>query len=345
MTANFAAIRANDFGNLAERREWLASLPIPKNDSDIDPVLGCPTLARLTNAGDTARAAALATWVARMRPQPMPMSLSAANDNQPTYDGWERAVWAEPGERKEEFSQEREFDIRPTVNELVAATGRVSVVKTRRANGTWSEPERRETQLVVGKHRGRSRRAVMPSEIVGWHDRNGVERRARVALGLPKGGGKKRRATQDVSRYLNRPGTPFPPQWLARGGGRYWEKTAQSKLAQIALNEAIANTETLPPITRCPTVIAKGAHWLGGVVGRSGKAGGRDASSAEALMARAHDAVRLRRDLGAQRAKILDLATTRMSARQIGVEFGYSDKYAERWAVAAINEALDRVAA
>jgi hypothetical protein len=316
--------RADSFASNAHRRAWLASLPMPKNDSDIAPVLGCPTLARLSKAGDS-KAAVLVHWSVLMRPLHEEMALCAANDNSA-------------------LSPESLLDIRPTVNELMAAAGRVCVRSTRSASRKWSQPTRHRHQLVVGKHKG-GRGAVGQNEIVGWFDHKGIERRASVKLAAPKGSAGKSRSAADIARYLDRPGSPFPPQVLAFDGGREIERTYNAIASQAVLEQAIANTSVLPQVTKYPTVIAKGAHWVGGVVGSTRRGGRLDAAAVEAELARGASARRLRSKMGDGTASILDMASTRMTASEIGREFGYTGKYAERWAVRAIDAALAKIAA
>lgn len=336
---------ADAFNTLAERRSWIAGLKMQKNDSDIEPVLACPTLARLKKSGDK-RAGTLLQWVDMMAPLHMSGQLSAANDNAPTEDGWERSLWAEPQDKGDKLDADMLLEIRPTINELMSASGRVSVRSKRSFSGKWNALTRHTHQLVVGKHKGRSRTAVGLDEIVGWFDRNGIERRAGVSLAGPKGGSKQSRSAADIARYLDRPGSPFPRPWLAFDGGRQSERTETAIAAQAVLDDAVANTLTMPNPTRCPTAIAEGAHWIGGMVSSSGGAGGSlDASAIESEIARTATARSVRAKLGAGTVAILDMAATRMTAIEIGREFGFDGKYAERWAIAAINMAIDKIAA
>ena len=90
------------------------------------------------------------------------------------------------------------------------------------------------------------------------------------------------------------------------------------------------------------TPIANGAGWLGGITRPRGNGSRPDIGEAEAEMemhrnAR-RDAVRL--VLGPRHARVLDLAISDASAREIGEEFGHVGKTAERRAVSAINDAL-----
>ncbi|SEQ37960.1 hypothetical protein SAMN05428969_2833 [Devosia sp. YR412] len=352
LTAPDGFVPANDnqprpaasFADLSERRAWLASLPMPENDSDIPQVLGCPTLARLSKAGDQRRLVAMAWWINSTRALQIPNSIQAANDNQAKED---EANAAQPPDAAEKLAVDLLLDIRPTVNELMSASGRVSVRCKRSSYGAWSKLERHQNQLVVGKHRSKSKLPVGKDEIVGWFDRNGIERRAEMKLAGPKGGAKKVRSAADITRYLDRPGSPFPSQWLAFDGGRRWDRTDQALAAERVLNEAIANTRVMPSVKRdAKAVVAHGAYFIGGTVASTGGSGGMlDAAAIEAELARTGTARRVRAKLGEDTAVVLDLATTRMTAEQIGTEFGYTGQYARRWAVKAIDAALDQIAA
>lgn len=337
---------AESFLSLADRRAWIAKIQMPKNDSDIRLVLGCPTLARLCKAGDVSRAKALNWWANAMTPLRMPTAMDAANDNIPTEDGWEKASWVATDDQGEKLDMDNLIEIRPTVFEMMAAVGRVSVSTKRGADGQWGKTEKRPHQLVVGKHKGKSRLAVGEDEIVGWYDRNGIERRAGVTLAGPKGGARKSRSTADIARYLDRPGSPFPPQWLAFDGGRRSERSLQAVEAQAVLDGAVANTPEMPAVAKLPTVVAAGANWLGGAVAKTGGSGGSlDAAALELELARTGVARRIRSRLGDQDASVLDMATTRMTAAEIGAAFGRSGSYARRWAVKAIDDALDKLSA
>ena len=371
-----APTRADDFPDLAARRAWLASLKMPDNDSDIDTVLAWPTLARLHKAGDTAGAIALATWTDAMRPVAMPSSFSAANDNRPTEDGWERAVWAESNSRdKLRVGDDRILDIEPSANVMFRSAGDdlpgLAATALRNARipkkglryaAVWSRllrlrgvgPAFDQTMARLGGLtflRGKLHRYTS-------HEK---ERAPRDSLRGAKGGGQAGRSAASIWRHLKR----TPHLTLAGilthhsyGGeignqivtdGRTYERTPSAIAASLDLVlhgvDGSVSRERLPvPVFVGPTAIAVGSYWLGGVVRSTGQStSGANAAAIEDEMARAIFATALRQRT--QQAALLDLATTRMTAGEIGAAFGYSGKYAERWAIREIDRALQQLAA
>jgi hypothetical protein len=92
--------------------------------------------------------------------------------------------------------------------------------------------------------------------------------------------------------------------------------------------------------------IAKGAHFLGGLTRPRGNCSRPDVGEVQAELelrrnAR-RDAVRLA--IGSEHARVLDLAISDATAREVGEELGHSGKVAERRAIRAINDALEKFA-
>ena len=88
--------------------------------------------------------------------------------------------------------------------------------------------------------------------------------------------------------------------------------------------------------------IAKGAHFFGGVSMPRGNTRTPDAGqcASETEIQRRSHRTALRRALGVHYCKILDMALTDSTAREVGEALGFKGDYAERKAVALIDEAL-----
>lgn len=372
-----ALTRADDFhGDLAARRAWLSTLKLPDNDSDIDTVLAWPTMARLHHGGDTVAASALAMWTDATRPVAMPSSFSAANDNRPTEEGWERADWAERNPRDRlRIGDDRILDIEPSANVMFRSAGddlpglaatalrdaRIPKKGPRYA-AVWSRLLRlRGVEPTFEKTTARLGGLTFLKGKLHRYTSHQKERAPRDSLRGAKGKAQAARSTASIWRYLNR--TPIPAlagilTHHSYGGeigntvvtdGRTYERIPS---AAAASQELIAHgvdgsvqRERLPvPVSVCPAAIAVGSYWLGGVVRSTGQStSGANAAAIEDEMARAIFATALRQRT--QQAALLDLATTRMTAGEIGAVFGYAGKYAERWAVREIDRALQQLAA
>lgn len=320
----------------ADYRKLLAAIQLPANDSDIVSVTSWPALERYKRNGDENRAVALLTWAELCRPAKWQAGLQAANDNEPTEEGWEQAVWAEPADHGDELATDRRLEIRPTINELLLfACGRERPV--------WDEHGRQSLGVM------HFRQGKLSHWFVGER-----EYKPREKLRGAKGGQTRSRSASDIRRYLSLPSKPFPPQWLAYDGGRYIEptpakKAARAELVRLGVDGSVPRDRLPVPVNVRPTAIAKGAHWLGGVVGVNKQNQPRSAQinigDIEAEMDRFGLAQRLRNRLDPITLEILDCAIAPMTARAIGEQFGKRGKYAERWAVKAIDAALDKIAA
>lgn len=324
-----------------QHREFVAGLNLPANDSNITAVTAWPAMERYSRRGDISRASALKGWAELCQPAQWQMSLQAANDNTPTEDGWERAQWAERSEKTASVETDRIMEVRPTVMETMASTMRVSVTRVRRKSG-WSSSIVRHHQLEF-KH----------GSVVAYY-KDGKRFRAGTALRGEKGSARQIRSEASVARYLSLPGEPHIPQWRTHDGGRWVEPTeraaeARKQLENLGVDGGVPREKLPGTVTVCPTRIAKGAHWLGGVVAMKKQNQPRGAQvnigDIEAEMDRYGVAQRLRDRLDPITIELLDCAISPMTAKAIGEQFGKRGKYAERWALRAIDEAIEKIAA
>ena len=309
-------------------------VPTAANDNGTVAVHSWPSMFRYIKEGDTVKAQALHRWADLGRPAQWQTGIQAANDNA-TEAGWEKACWAEQI-RIDKLDRERLLEIRPTPNELMLlSAGRRKPTFTRQVRATLGALNflnGRLTHWQVGDKRFTPRTLLR---------------------GL-KGGRSAGRTAASIDRYLKTPGVPNIPQWQTHDGARTIEATpekvaAREALAALGVDGSVPREMMPVPVTVGPTAPAKGAHWFGGVVGsnqgKQQRGAAINASEIEVEMDRFGEGQRLRNKLDPATVEILDCAASRMTARQIGEQFGKGGKYAERWAVKAIDAALEKIAA
>ncbi|WP_457302703.1 hypothetical protein [Phyllobacterium sp. P5_D12] len=87
------------------------------------------------------------------------------------------------------------------------------------------------------------------------------------------------------------------------------------------LAEAYANTKKLPPVQKCPPAIARGALWLGGVVGA------KQTSSRGAIpLVQQYEKL----ELPEAEARVLEEALSNATFTDIGIRLGYKGRYADK---------------
>jgi hypothetical protein len=325
-----------------EHRKLVESFQIPANDSEIVPVVGWPTMARYKKNKDIFRAKALKNWADLCQPVKFKMSLQAANDNAPKEDGWDQAIWAESFENSTPIEADRLMETRPTEMETMAALFRVSVTRSRSQDSKWSKPKFRHHQLEFRN-----------GKIVAYY-KDGRRWVARTAMRGEKGASLQGRKPANIMQYLDLAGTPHVPQWRTHDGARWVEPTKEAERARQQLQKLGVDgdvpTDKLPfPVTIIPAAIAKGAHWWGGTVAakktKQQPQAAVNVSELEAEMDRYGVGQKLRDSLDHDTREILDCAISPMTATEVGELFGKRGKYAERWAVKAIDEAVEKIAA
>ncbi|SDP46872.1 hypothetical protein SAMN05428967_2256 [Phyllobacterium sp. YR620] len=87
------------------------------------------------------------------------------------------------------------------------------------------------------------------------------------------------------------------------------------------LADAYANTTVLPPVQKCPPAIAKGAVWLGGMVGAK-----QTTSRGAIPLAQQYE----RPELPEADARILEEALSNSTFTDIGTRLGYKGRYADK---------------
>jgi len=256
-------------------------------------------------------------------------------------------------EGPDDVSPEMLHEIRPSVDELIAAAGwfewpnaggpspvgwatRTEAGKVVDAAG--ARPRfNGETAALGGLTfylRPNARRGREGGLLVSYLDAQGKERRPVYLAKKPRGGKRPHRTPQTVAEtYLTTgPDTPSPmaATTLRRafsGAPALWpayHPTASSLAARAMLDTANDNTPVRPRVTVCPLGIARGARFIGGMCG------GTDTSSAPGVR------------WSHPEPELLSPAIEELAARgtlaSIGVALGYKGGYADRGGKRALLE-------
>lgn len=173
--------------------------------------------------------------------------------------------------------------------------------------------------------RPKARRGIEGGMLVSYVDANGEERKPVYRAAKPRGGKRPLRTNTEAQSYLRLRGTVRSP--LAAEDLRtpmsgqpalsdFYHPTAGAAVNAKVLADAYANTPVLPPVTKLPTGIAKGARFMGGL-----KAASQTASVPAPLW---HE--REAKPLG----PVLEVVAERGSLTDIGIRLGYSGTRPDR---------------
>jgi hypothetical protein len=130
--------------------------------------------------------------------------------------------------------------------------------------------------------------------------------------------------------------------------GRFGVEEARSVLRQHGVDGSVAFADLPSCAVRCADALVRGPQWTAGVskpkpLGETSQAAGRECELARRV--EAGDYVdHLRRLLG-DHAKVLDMAITDATAREIGVAMGKAPAYAEKAGPWLIDAAIDALIA
>ena len=130
--------------------------------------------------------------------------------------------------------------------------------------------------------------------------------------------------------------------------GRFGVVEARAFLKERGVDGSVPFDQLPAPATRFPDALVPGNQWVGGLkhpkpLGEISAAAFREPEAVTALETKSH-LNNLRRLLG-DHAKILDLAITDATAKEIGVAMGKAPAYAERVGPLLIEAALDALLA
>ncbi|WLR98617.1 hypothetical protein [Shinella sumterensis] len=336
--------------------------PIPANDNRSPEVLAWPTLERLAHRGDEARVYALRHWKNLLYPG------SGYIPPEPTADD------------KDEVAVE----VRPSEAELLRAVG-WTVTGSQRWEHTGrivNTYKRADLSAAIKRHRSGAIDIVMGNlvfrngELIEWGRTSKgkalqpVERTRGV-----KGGGAPGRTEAQIWAYLRAPATtpsPFTSVSLRRPlsgatavtkmydplprqapgtkdrHGRFGVEEARAVLRAHGVDGSVAFEDLPVPATQCQDALVPGPQWIGGV--KKPKPAGEISASAApeghvSRLVETGDYVdHLRRLLG-DHAKVLDMAITDATAREIGVAMGKGRSYAEKAGPWLIDAAIDALIA
>ncbi|MGQ3212990.1 MAG: hypothetical protein ACT6U0_07765 [Shinella sp.] len=333
----------------------------PANDNKVADVLAWPTLARLAHRGDAARVHALRHW---------------KNLNYPG-SGY---VPPEP----DDDTHEPEIEMRPSEAELLRAVGWTVTGRERwpDTGGMVNVYQSAEVMPVNSRNRngGTDTRLgdllFRDGELVEWgktkkgRSLRPVER-ARGMKGAPPA----ERSVSAIWSYLRikpEPASPFAAVSLRRPfsgeraipdmyeplpreepnakdkHGRFGVEEARALLRERGVDGSVAFEDLPVPATRCPDGLIHGAQWVAGLkkpkpLGEISAAAGREPGVVR-LTETTDRLGYLRRVLG-DHAKILDLAITDATAKEIAIAMGKAPAYAEKAGPHLIDAAMDALVA
>ncbi len=283
----------------------------------------------------------------------------AVNDNYRS-NAWKGSDDYEPAQSSfEPLHAEFIHDVKPTINQMLADALRIRV--TRKADGKvvksgWKHRERENDtdlgvdfitrvegdeqfigDMVFSTHPSRHRPAG------GLMVRYGSTRRGKtlepqIRATKPRGGSLPERSKLAIESMLALRGVTEIRTYVTGADSLpdMFDPTPASIEAKEVLANAMANTGQMPPITKCPTAIAKGAFFFGGI---------KKPKPTAVTPVDIWD--RMEPDLDTLTAKakvVVDEVGNRGNYRSLGLRFGYQGGYADRAGKRILLEASDEVA-
>jgi hypothetical protein len=334
--------------------------PVAANDNEPAPRLAWPALERLAHRGDAVRAFALRHWKNLCYP-------GSGYDPQPIED-----------------NEPETIEIRPSEAEMLRAVGWTVSGEERSLQTGKLVPtyEPRETQAATTRNRngGTDTRVggllFRDGKLIEW----GVTAKGRPLKPVErpragKGGQPTERSEAAIWAYLKTPADtnspmhavpyqrpfsgepaimdcyePLPREEPSAKDrrGRFGVEEARAVLRDHGCDGAVPFKDLPLQATMCADALVPGRQWVGGVkqpkpLGEISAAAGPDAPAVR-LMETADHLSQLRRLLR-EHAKVLDLAITNATAREIGIAMGKAPAYAERAGPLLIDAALDTLLA
>lgn len=335
--------------------------PVPANDNKVADVLAWPTLERLAHRQDEARVYALRHWRNLCYP---------GSGFVPTVD--------------EDESEELEMEIRPSEAELLGAigwqvigkerwehTGKVvniysttdatPVSKRNRLGGTDTEIGDlvfRDGSLIRwGKtKKGAALRPVdRPRGVKGGALPGRTEAAIWSYIKLPAAGAspmaaKPYRTPMSDECVIGDFYSPLPREEPSSKDryGRFGVAEARAVLLEFGVDGSVPFDRLPVPATMCPDAIVAGPQWVGGVKKPKPLGEISQAAGGEPEVVRRIETLdwitHLRRLLG-EHAKVLDMAITNATAKEIGSAMDKAPAYAEKAGPILIDAAIDALIA
>lgn len=336
--------------------------PIPANDNKAPDVLAWPTLERLAHRGDEARVFALKHWRNLLYPG----------------SGYI------PPEQATDETEESAVEVRPAEAELLRAVG-WTVTGSERWDHTGKLVNTylpAHLKPSIKRHRNDAVDIVLgdlvfrDGEMIEWGrtSKGRALRPVERTRGV-KGGEQSGRTEAQIWAYLRAPATtpsPFTSVSLRRPfsgataitemydplprqapgtkdrHGRFGVEEARAVLRAHGVDGSVAFEDLPVPATQCQDALVPGPQWVGGV--KKPKPAGEISASAgpegqvTRLIETGEYVDHLRRLLG-DHAKVLDMAITDATAREIGIAMGKGRAYAEKAGPWMIDAAIDALIA
>lgn len=335
------------------------SPPVAANDNEPPVVLAWPALERLAHRGEAARAFALRHW---------------KNLNYPGS-----GYVPEPIEDNEPET----IEIRPSEGELLRAVG-WTVTGEERSQQTGKlvptyEPAKPQSFSTRNRNGGTDTRVggllFRDGKLIEW----GVTAKGRPLKPVErprasKGGQSAERPEAAIWAYLRirdtrspLTATPFQRPFSGESAivnhydplpreepsakdrrGRFGVEEARAVLRQHGVDGSVPFKKLPLQAKMCADALVPGGQWVGGVkqpkpLGEISAAGGPESTVVRLMEATDH--VGHLRRLLREHAKVLDLAITNATAREIGIAMGKAPAYAERAGPLLIDAALDALLA
>lgn len=333
--------------------------PAAANDNELAPQLAWPALERLAHRGDAARAFALRHWKnlcypgSGYFPEPIDDNEPETIEIRPSEAELLRAVgWTVTGEER----WQQTGKLVPTYEPAEAQS-----VSTRNRNGG--------TDTRVGALLFRDGKLIEWGVTAKGRPLKPVERPRAAKRGPPT-----ERSEAAIWAYLRISVTqspmeaksytrPFSGEPVIMGHydplpreepnakdrrGRFGVEEARAVLRQHGVDGAVPFKDLPARATMCADALVPGGQWVGGVkmpkpLGEISAAAGPEPTMVR-LMETADHLYQLRRLLR-EHAKVLDLAITNATAREIGIALGKAPAYAEKAGPLLIDAALDALLA
>ncbi|HEX5935974.1 MAG TPA: hypothetical protein VFY63_17575 [Pseudorhizobium sp.] len=331
--------------------------PVAANDNKAAPVLAWPALERLVHRGDDKRAYALRHWKNLVHPG------SGYDDEPEGEDEPEKDIRIRPSEG----ALLRAVGWRVTGNERWEHTGKLVNVYERAEIATVSKRNR-----LGGIDARLGGLLFRDGRLVQWGEtKKGRKLKPVEQPGEEKGGHSTERSEASIWRYIRtRADTPSPfaakpyrrpfsaepaiidyydplpreePSTNDKHG-RFGVEEARKLLQAHGVDGAVPFDKLPIEGTLCPDGLVAGPQWVGGVkkpkpTGEISAPGGREPEFARVFECTDYLA-HLRHLLG-DHAKVLDLAITDTTAKDIGIAMGKAPAYAEKVGPLLIDAALD----
>lgn len=334
---------------------------VAANDNKVADVLAWPTLERLAHRQDEARVYALRHWRNVCYP---------GSEFVPTVD--------------EDETEELEMEIRPSEAELLGAIGWQVIGKERwehtgklvnvyAANDATPVSKRNRlggTDTQIGNLVFRDGNLIMWGKTKKGAGLRPVDRPRGV-----KGGASPGRTEAAIWSYIKLPAagaspmaakpyrtpmsdecvigdfySPLPREEPSSKDrhGRFGVVEARTVLREFGVDGSVAFDQLPVPATMCPDALVAGAQWVGGVkkpkpLGEISAAAGEESELGRRIETLDY-ITDLRRLLG-DHAKVLDMAISNASAKEIGIEMKKAPAYAEKAGPILVDAAIDALIA